>query len=180
MFSLTSRAAAISIHSLRVEGDVYGFRLVVVRNGISIHSLRVEGDGKPMEMMFTPYLFQSTPSAWRETQSRHISVNAECISIHSLRVEGDLISLRASDVVNKFQSTPSAWRETTKPFNVYSPKLFQSTPSAWRETGTCPKQDGLALGFQSTPSAWRETIPETLSDPRVIISIHSLRVEGDL
>ena len=36
-------------------------------------------------------VFQSTPSAWRETQDKPIAVNNLIISIHSLRMEGDLI-----------------------------------------------------------------------------------------
>ena len=35
------------------------------------------------------------------------------------------------------------------------------------------------LKFQSTPSAWRETIISDNFMPGVIISIHSLRMEGD-
>ena len=34
---------------------------------ISIHSLRVEGDGSLAKVAFSPLLFQSTPSVWRET-----------------------------------------------------------------------------------------------------------------
>ena len=57
---------AISIHSLRVEGDKY--RLTVSGGGkISIHSLRVEGD-------------EYSPTSY----------NPHSISIHSLRVEGDI------------------------------------------------------------------------------------------
>ena len=35
------------------------------------------------------FIFQSTPSVWRETQGKPIAVNNLIISIHSLRVEGD-------------------------------------------------------------------------------------------
>ena len=34
--------------------------------------------------------FQSTPSAWRETDRIHDGRNSEAISIHSLRMEGDI------------------------------------------------------------------------------------------
>ena len=56
----------ISIHSLRMEGDTVGISLTQ-KLCISIHSLRMEGD------ILLPFLytlhssFQSTPSAWRET-----------------------------------------------------------------------------------------------------------------
>ena len=57
---------AISIHSLRVEGDKY--RLTVSGGGkISIHSLRVEGDPAATSEEGVDKIFQSTPSAWRET-----------------------------------------------------------------------------------------------------------------
>ncbi len=101
-------------------------------------------------------VFQSTPSVWRETP-----VDAAIWLIAWL-----------------FQSTPSVWRETLRYSMTHRGRAFQSTPSVWRET------DRLIVGritpiFQSTPSVWRETsggVPEGLS---AVISIHSLRVEGD-
>ena len=101
-----------------------------------------------------------------------------------------------------FQSTPSAWRETPeyckrnqgkRYFNPLPPhggrpvteivrlamEIFQSTPSAWRETRK-RRRCGHCGIFQSTPSAWRETIDLVDGDPAIIISIHSLRMEGDL
>ena len=78
---------------------------------ISIHSLRVEGDPAYEETdisarHFNPlppcggrlvtcfpylfiYVFQSTPSVWRETKSTYWIIHWYMISIHSLRVEGD-------------------------------------------------------------------------------------------
>ena len=80
---------------------------------ISIHSLRMEGDSASSARNRSFSLFQSTPSAWRETSivlfwiavlwhfnplpphgGRHLyfhqSSRALSISIHSLRMEGDL------------------------------------------------------------------------------------------
>ena len=57
----------ISIHSLRMEGDLeqpQALRGVLV---ISIHSLRMEGDGVSDFGICETGEFQSTPSAWRET-----------------------------------------------------------------------------------------------------------------
>ena len=153
---------------------------VVQIHSISIHSLRMEGDS-PMRDCWIPLcLFQSTPSAWRETSH----------------------TVTAKLAVGKFQSTPSAWRETS---HTVTAKLavgkFQSTPSAWRETVSFPPSLGVdsyfnplpphggrrccqrqfsriiyfnplpphggrpissepiaaTISFQSTPSAWRET-----------------------
>ena len=57
----------ISIHSLRMEGDLIVF---VFFSGIviSIHSLRMEGDTRKNSYSRSHQLFQSTPSAWRETE----------------------------------------------------------------------------------------------------------------
>ena len=147
-------------------------------------------------------IFQSTPSAWRETRAFHDSIIARFISIHSLRMEGDRAISGDSWKRPAFQSTPSAWRETPeyckrnqgkRYFNPLPPhggrpvteivrlamEIFQSTPSAWRETRK-RRRCGHCGIFQSTPSAWRETIDLVDGDPAIIISIHSLRMEGDL
>ena len=72
----------ISIHSLRMEGDLIEGMKQAQGITISIHSLRMEGDdtlpynrglpphgGRPRlyESIRNPSTFQSTPSAWRET-----------------------------------------------------------------------------------------------------------------
>ena len=147
--------------------------------------------------------FQSTPSAWRETWIECRRRSRNNISIHSLRMEGDTLNLILSILPTPFQSTPSAWRETWHSLQCPASGLpFQSTPSAWRETRVISHFRGLAL-FQSTPSAWRETmarLPDVTSATHFnplpphggrqcqihptrigcIISIHSLRMEGDL
>ena len=101
------------------------------------------------------------------------------ISIHSLRMEGDRNLMWCTQMENIFQSTPSAWRETCEEYDRPVSEVFQSTPSAWRETGTqteknrsevisihslrmegdpyAPRLRVCAGLFQSTPSAWRET-----------------------
>ena len=146
-------------------------------------------------------LFQSTPSAWRET-------------LHILQ------GLWRSG----FQSTPSAWRETKACclcnirriyFNPLPPhggrRVDAQYASAWivhfnplpphggrpdREAhqmtffyfnplpphGGRPQQAGgrvSAMEFQSTPSAWRETSFFASNHTFHNISIHSLRMEGD-
>ena len=101
----------ISIHSLRMEGDEKFGEKIGECIDISIHSLRMEGDcvfvviyklmlyfnplpphggrrGKKYRV-FVERKFQSTPSAWRETDRRFSSVFLDGISIHSLRMEGD-------------------------------------------------------------------------------------------
>ena len=140
------------------------------------------GRRNPSEKTKTPLIFQSTPSAWRETSA------------------SQLVPTR----VSRFQSTPSAWRETReKRLCHHSPQPFQSTPSAWRETANSAvmlvsfdfisihslRMEGDSATaipcddariFQSTPSAWRETRTEWSLKKCVVISIHSLRMEGDV
>ena len=103
---------SISIHSLRMEGDIY-HKTFGCDIDISIHSLRMEGDSIITGRASTIPIFQSTPSAWRETQSLYISYTGLCISIHSLRMEGDHLPVRNRRRNTRFQSTPSAWRETS-------------------------------------------------------------------
>ena len=58
------------------------------------------------------YPFQSTPSAWRETEMTSCCSKTSIISIHSLRMEGDRLMRHCLAAGIRFQSTPSAWRET--------------------------------------------------------------------
>ena len=88
-----------------------------------------------------------------------IDCSEQCpsISIHSLRMEGDRNRYGHHPTYTTFQSTPSAWRETFQPLN----------PGC------------RATAFQSTPSAWRETLSPAPIIRQFVISIHSLRMEGD-
>ena len=170
----------ISIHSLRMEGDTtpdYIFRGLY----ISIHSLRMEGDVVLVNSGAVAFAFQSTPSAWRET----------------------FFALPTTFHPFKFQSTPSAWRETccTTPvqkqsghFNPLPPhggrrvsRIFQvlmiyfnPLPPHGGRRNASSISDKRCSQFQSTPSAWRETIRENATVGRSCISIHSLRMEGDI
>ena len=87
--ALRWRHGDISIHALRVEGDTR--RVLVLRvHLMSIHALRVEGDVLMAEITTPHDSFQSTPSVWRATSSPHLSCPHLKISIHALRVEGDV------------------------------------------------------------------------------------------
>ena len=108
-------------------------------------------------------VFQSTPSAWRETYRYYALEVIFYISIHSLRMEGDpLLACRS------FQCIPISIHSLRMEGDYFSArsvgivKSFQSTPSAWRETHTAEQYDGQENAFQSTPSAWRETTQNML------------------
>ena len=88
------------------------------RNDISIHSLRMEGDIYNFDNVFCVELFQSTPSAWRETwcyrkvdKGRHGRV----ISIHSLRMEGDHCPSRLGQLGTHFNPLPPHGGRLTQP-----------------------------------------------------------------
>ena len=173
-----SSSLAISIHSLRMEGDrntSAAVRSAQYFNPLPPHGgrhhLTVQGTDfrhfnplpphggrlKPFEFHARQSAFQSTPSAWRKTlcsctysfivrnfnplppHGGRLYILDECklterISIHSLRMEGDAKILFHVKRFLIFQSTPSAWRETFRGADDISGNLFQSTPSAWRET----------------------------------------------
>ena len=79
----------------------------------------------------------------------------------------------------KFQSTPSAWRETLAlcPEGL-SVRTFQSTPSAWRETIYYNREELIFLDFNPLPPHGGR-LPRLCFVPPLVISIHSLRMEGD-
>ena len=116
--------------------------------------------------VFCVELFQSTPSAWRETKAfqkficlyQHISIHSlrmegdffctshslhPFISIHSLRMEGDQTSVPQGRRQGLFQSTPSAWRETAKLHRkafFISPILVQSCKKGCKRLHSAPEK----------------------------------------
>ena len=56
---------------------------------ISIHALREEGDWKGHQLQEDRVIFLSTPSARRATTGHAVQLVSEVISIHALREEGD-------------------------------------------------------------------------------------------
>ena len=170
----------ISIHALRVEGDILVASLHRAAAEISIHALRVEGDGC---MRFKDLQAKISIHALR--------VEGDClicfwyinklISIHALRVEGDLISF--ADRLGKIDISIHALRvegDSKRRLRACHISVFLSTPSGWR--ATVDRLDELFKGdaFLSTPSGWRATYINKLEETHRNISIHALRVEGDL
>ena len=78
----------ISIHSLRMEGDFDSCRVYQVGMIFqSTPSAWRETNQCDLHLVYFP--FQSTPSAWRETDDAILIDVDDFISIHSLRMEGD-------------------------------------------------------------------------------------------
>ena len=147
---------------------------------ISIHSLRMEGDPACNMRRHLHCGFQSTPSAWRETdRSRHQEKTAP--HFNPLPPHGGRRrNWKDCAISVKFQSTPSAWRETTSgnPGNMEVENFNPLPPHGGRPAADC--RPFAVPPFQSTPSAWRETKKMRPINKDKIISIHSLRMEGDI
>ena len=137
--------------------------------------------GRPDDrlIVFYNFVFQSTPSVWRETTDKMFAAPPTSISIHSLRVEGDRQIVKVLRYHDGFQSTPSVWRETTGGKNMTLTRLISihslrvegdsfpvlTLPDV-RYFNPLPPCGGrhyevllnmYHARFQSTPSVWRET-----------------------
>ena len=128
---------------------------------------------------YVGFVFQSTPSVWRATERGPPHRRRREISIHALRVEGDLAARMRWWADEDFNPRPPCGGRRREPEMNETIKIFQSTPSVWRATQPIfwrfpPCQ------FQSTPSVWRATSPPMIADTCSRISIHALRVEGDI
>ena len=156
-----------------------GFLLVIFPQ-ISIHSLRMEGDTGIHQLARVPVYFNPLPPHGGRRIRATTSIRYCWISIHSLRMEGDTGIHQLARVPVYFNPLPPHGGRQNDFLADDSVYQFQSTPSAWRETVTkCVPLDMTAI-FQSTPSAWRETLRNLDSGSGVNISIHSLRMEGDI
>ena len=148
--------------------------------GISIHSLRMEGDMRSSICGGTRKNFNPLPPHGGRPTVIAFYFGTQTISIHSLRMEGDSRKTLTIMYFVSFQSTPSAWRETTprtyfrkRPlhFNPLPPHGGRHThlplsPMRMMYFNPLPPHGGrpdggrtayIPAGFQSTPSAWRET-----------------------
>ncbi len=124
----------ISIHSLRMEGDTHQKSDRKERD-ISIHSLRMEGDKNFLSMTSCNCIFQSTPSAWRETQER-CQIVFPAMDFNPLPPHGGRPFPSMVVIYNGYFNPlpPHGGRHDNKTNISPLYNLFQSTPSAWRET----------------------------------------------
>ena len=117
----------------------------------------MEGDGiSCLDMPFI-LIFQSTPSAWRETFHQCACGIVREISIHSLRMEGDNYNHLFLPLIYYFNPLPphggrhfiSRNNSCNSCISIHSLRMEGDQTSS---SGHCPN-----CRFQSTPSAWRET-----------------------
>ena len=124
-------------------------------------------------------VFQSTPSAWRETQGRPAIYRRSFISIHSLRMEGDFTTVIAFYFGTHFNPLPPhGGRQndltivnTALVISIHSLRMEGDAGVVVTLIGFCISIHSLRMegdlwlrvfsdrfpSFQSTPSAWRET-----------------------
>ena len=117
----------------------------------------MEGDGILAAYLYMDKEFQSTPSAWRETQMQQMLQDVTDISIHSLRMEGDRQaqqSDRPHDIsIHSLRMEGDLILSTLSTIHNYFNPL---PPHGGRHI--ISYRDNIANPFQSTPSAWRETV----------------------
>ena len=218
------RGQLISIHALRVEGDLRQ-RIVPAIDAISIHALRVEGDALPhaARKLILPYFyprppgggrpctsfisstsesFLSTPSGWRATfalllhsKSAEISIHAlrvegdyrmrhlsawSYISIHALRVEGDaMISSLISSPPYFYPRPPGGGRPNGQILPRGRHDFYPRPPGGGRLVADFQRVRIVCDFYPRPPGGGRRRV--ALYGRRCwIISIHALRVEGDL
>ena len=153
----TSSGGYISIHALRVEGDLLIHTPAFLSCSISIHALRVEGD-LPIahSLQQNTHFYPRPPGGGRHTAERCRRDKAIFLSTPSGWRATTLITLYSMSS-NLFLSTPSGWRATWKRRgkNDNRTDFYPRPPGGGRRTlhvrSTCPKL------FLSTPSGWRAT-----------------------
>ena len=125
--------------------------------------------------------FLSTPSGWRAT-CLHLRVFArgKSISIHALRVEGD--SVVAKDIFIRHHISIHALRvEGDRPLAAEVSRcgyFYPRPPGGGRRAATACKYS--ARNFYPRPPGGGRRRAARACEKRYAISIHALRVEGDL
>ena len=171
---------------------------------ISIHALRVEGDLFVKILWLVNNLFLSTPSGWRATRDNYIYRCIVGISIHALRVEGDALPHAAHQLILPYfyPRPPGGGRRDCDTCLYNNPCDFYPRPPgggrrllgvpyfshseisihALRVEGDSEaSEEFIKLAkFLSTPSGWRATVDFFEKNVAKVISIHALRVEGDI
>ena len=161
--SIWSGFVVISIHSLRMEGDIHrtnhGRRRI-----ISIHSLRMEGDHLRQADTVHVVYFNPLPPHGGRPRCCKIGGVFHTISIHSLRMEGDNCSHRVTLQNVHFNPLPPyGGRLSVRPHSEI-PYHFNPLPPYGGRLIRSYRFIWTAV-FQSTPSVWRETGVTATSNP---------------
>ena len=149
---------SISIHSLRMEGDLMEAPLFI--DSQHFNPLPPHGGRRPRPRCSPPwtvYFNPLPPHGGRREWLSFLEMLAD-ISIHSLRMEGDPVEIRPEDQRKHFNPLPP-----------HGGRQIHRSPLHWqyrisihslRMEGDIRKiKDSLWIPtFQSTPSAWRETL----------------------
>ena len=106
MLNIRSEGSDISIHSLRMEGDVDLSETTDMTSAFQSTPSAWRETPSYRLATFAHNSFQSTPSAWRETAVVVAALWVSPISIHSLRMEGDSVVLRWIRAVDYFNPLP--------------------------------------------------------------------------
>ena len=170
--------------------------------GISIHSLRMEGDMRSSICGGTRKNFNPLPPHGGRPTVIAFYFGTQTISIHSLRMEGDSRKTLTIMYFVSFQSPPSAWRETTpRTYFRKRPLHFNPLPPHGGRHTHLPLSPMRMMYFNPLPPhggrpLWSITFPSAIHfNPlpphggrhdmahgkcyAICISIHSLRMEGD-
>ena len=124
--------------------------------------------------------FLSTPSGWRATAQFTLTSSTGVISIHALRVEGDHLLCGGHIIFGISIHALRVEGDFCLSFQIVFVIIFLSTPSGWRATSEHQGTVDFVKLFLSTPSGWRATQLQSPNNLIHDISIHALRVEGDL
>ena len=153
---VTLKEYYISIHALRVEGDVIYIFIFVFVPSISIHALRVEGDPHNMYAIACTHF----------------------ISIHALRVEGDHPSAKSISKKFYFYPRPPGGGRPfciSKDICVYN--FYPRPPGGGRLSHSMFPRTAETISIHALRVEGDKIAP--FVKHLHYISIHALRVEGD-
>ena len=145
---------------------------------ISIHSLRMEGDALLQCFDTVPDHFNPLPPHGGRLEKNGFIYGVSYISIHSLRMEGDIGRCTAGITFGYFNPLPPHGGRLIAQSPALEKRYFNPLPPHGGRQFWLESRGGNDV-FQSTPSAWRETSVGSAAVWRRYISIHSLRMEGD-
>ena len=118
---------------------------------ISIHALRVEGDLHLLEFLKHLVKFLSTPSGWRATAQFTLTSSTGVISIHALRVEGDHLLCGGHIIFGISIHALRVEGDFCLSFQIVFVIIFLSTPSGWRATAIQQCELCTAFNFYPRP-----------------------------